>query len=74
MHQSEAVRKHTVWYATVQMITALRRTIAATTTLALYSIISGALALFVPSLPYMTNPNFSQCILDFMPYHCPSLP
>jgi hypothetical protein len=47
MYQSEAVRKPTAWYMIAQMIVALRRTIAATTTLALYSITSGAFSLFV---------------------------
>ena len=65
MYQSEAVRKHTVWHLIVQMMAAFRRTIAATTTLALYFITSGALSLFVLCLPPPTHrPNpfavFSQ--------------
>jgi len=48
MYQSETVRKPAVWYAIMQMTSALFRTIAAITALVLYSITTGALALFVP--------------------------
>jgi hypothetical protein len=48
MHQSSTVRDPAMWYATLQTTAAFRRTITAITTLALYSITSGALALFVP--------------------------
>lgn len=47
MHQSETVRALAIWYAIMQTIASLYRTMNMVTTLALYSITSGALALFV---------------------------
>ena len=51
MHQSETVRELTVWYAIMQTTVSLYRTINMVTTLALYSITSGSLALFVHQGP-----------------------
>ena len=48
MHQSEAVRRPTVWYAIILMTAVLCIMIAAITELVYYSITSGAVALFVP--------------------------
>lgn len=69
MHRSETVGKTSVFYAayaTTQMTAVLHRTITAMTTLALYSIISGAFALSVFCLPARTSrPNFFAVYSQF---------
>ncbi len=54
------------------MTAVLRRTMDAITTLALYTITTGALALFVPLIARLRHVVLilSQCILDFIPRLC----
>jgi hypothetical protein len=72
----QCVKSSRVMYGhAVRMTTVLRRTIDAITTLALYTITTGALALFVPLIACLWHVVLilSQRILDFMPRRCPFL-
>jgi len=73
--QSEAVRKLAGVEVIVRITAALRRTSDAITTIALYTIATGALALFVPLIDglLLVVLILSQRILDFMPRRCPFL-